>query len=126
MPNRKRDDGYTVARTRGSGQRPWGQPMEVSLDQAGAVRYRWTVLAEDLALRLERTRATRAIAVPLDDPGCLKRAREALWFWFKKNFGKNAVLIHGRIEPDGTATLFVRRGPNWGRYPDKKMEELNE
>ena len=126
MPNRKRDDGYTVTRRNGHHDRPWGQPVEVPLNPDGYHRYRWVPLAEELALRLERTDANHALEVPIPNPGHLKRAREALWFWFKMHCGKNAVLIHCRIEPDGSGTLLVRRGPKWGRLPDHHLEEPNE
>jgi hypothetical protein len=117
MPNRTKDDGYILALSRpdGDGDHPWGQPVEVPLKKMRVCVPRgfWSTLAQELKLRLECTRADRAIAVPFPNPDHLRKARDAVYRWFHTTCGPNAVHISAERKPDGSGVLYISRGPNW-------------
>jgi hypothetical protein len=128
MPNRKRDDGYTITRRNGHDGQIWGQPVEVPRDrvQNRTPTGTWTRLACDLMLRLERTNEHKAIAVPFADADYMTRARNSLYKWFRERYGPFTVDIVLDRSEDGSGTLYICRGPKWGCYPVKELEELNE
>jgi hypothetical protein len=118
MANRTKDGDYRLVLSDnggdGASDHPWGQPVEVDLEELGPRRnIRWSDLSEELKLRLERTGPGKAVAVPIPGPGDLRRARQAIHYWFRVHCGRQAVLITARAKPDGSGVLYVRQGPNW-------------
>ncbi len=96
--------------------RPWGKIREILADEVPPERGgKWWALYWDLKLRLEETPDNLALAVPFPNGEGIQGARTALGHLFNSRLGKGAVIIVAGADRDNVPTIFVRRGPNWGK-----------
>ena len=93
--------------------RVYGQIVEVTVKDLPIKRTEgtWESLFVDLALRLEKTPAHKALAVPFESFAHVKRAVVALRKRFLDQYGKKSVIMNTQKEPP---MLYVRRGEKWG------------
>ncbi len=107
-------------------RKPWGQPQEISAMEWPSRGRRYGLGVEllvDLALRLEQTPRTKAIAVPFDTLQEAQRMRDCLYKRSYVKFGRGYISFATGHRTDGTPALFVRRGPNWGKgNMDEKLK----
>jgi hypothetical protein len=71
---------------------------------------KWEHLATELLLRLEQTPASKALRVEFVNKDELRKGRASLQKWFRK-YGVSVVT--GQLVENGSAVLFVKRGPNY-------------
>lgn len=94
------------------------QPMqirEINASEMPTNGVKWWPLFLDLKLRLEQTPASKALAVSFAHGDSISGVKSSLARLFKHQCGENAVIIATGVDRDGAPTLYVRRGPNWGK-----------
>jgi hypothetical protein len=72
-----------------------------------------TALFRDIALRLERTPARKALIYPFDSQQAARRARKNVSTMFRARMGGGRVSL-SVTDYNGKPALWVRRGPQWG------------
>ncbi len=93
----------------------WGVPEEVPVIEMGTVANRTArqEFMRDLWLRLERTRADRALRYMLADEAHAEELRKYIASQTRKAKGNGQLCLSKRKLEDGRVAVYVARGPNY-------------
>ena len=119
MSHPKSEDDYTVTLSPNGHADPttlWGTFVEVPASQLPTTfhlpRAVWDALYAEVSLRLERTPASKALALPFKNFNLVQRAHVALRLRANRDRGQQAISFRQQKEPP---VLYMRRGPNWSK-----------
>lgn len=96
----------------------WNNPTEVSLTELPISKRtspERLAFYEDALRRLERTPAGKALRYEFADYAKANGYRDFMTSQCKKHLGKDKVKVSVGKNDDGTARLYVYRGPAWGK-----------
>jgi hypothetical protein len=79
----------------------------------------WEPFLDEIHKRLECTQRNEALQVPFASAELARRARYVLRESYGRKYGKRMVEVYQRDN-----RLFIRRGPNWGRYPEPELKAV--
>ena len=92
----------------------WGEIREVPAPKPRVKVSAYEELYHELLLRLEKTPARKALAIPFTDYGAAMRARDNLQQLLFRRRGPGLVRFRVEVIGDG-AVVFAQRGPKWER-----------
>lgn len=96
----------------------WSAPVEVSLTELPTSKRtspERLAFYEDALRRLERTPAGKALRYEFGDYKTANGYRDFMTSQCKKHLGRDKVRVSVAKNDDGTARLYVCRGPAWGK-----------
>jgi hypothetical protein len=105
---------------------PYGRIVEVRAEDIPVRTIsQWSPLYHELLLRLEKTPAHKALAIPFRDIKTCRSAHKCIVSMFRHHNGHKVVQAMHVVLDDGTPMLYVRRGEHWNRRRDPSDDPIS-